>query len=83
MTSDQLQRRIEDNFPGSTVVVKDLTGTSDHYQVLVISDKFEGKSMIDQHRMVKTMLDKDIQSGELHALSLKTFTPAQWARNGG
>ena len=82
MLPDALQRKIEESLTGSTVQVRDLTGTADHYQVVVVSPLFEGKSMIEQHRMVKAVFEKDIASGEVHALSLKTYTPAEWAKRG-
>jgi len=83
MSSLEVQKRIEEKLPGSKAQVQDLTGTSDHYSVVVVSPQFEGKSMIDQHRMVKALFDRDIASGEVHALSLKTYTPNQWAQKGG
>lgn len=80
ITQTDIQKKIEAALLGAHVRVYDLTGTSDHYQVTVVSQQFEGKTMIDQHRLVKTIFDKDIASGELHALSLKTFTPQEWAK---
>jgi acid stress-induced BolA-like protein IbaG/YrbA len=79
MLPDEIRQKIETGLSGSKAQVVDLTGTADHYQVVVISPHFEGKSMIDQHRMVKAVFEKDIASGEVHALSLKTFTPTEWA----
>jgi acid stress-induced BolA-like protein IbaG/YrbA len=82
MTPKDVQKKIEEKMPGAQALVQDLTGTADHYQVVVISDLFEGKSMIDQHRMVKSVFDKDIASGEVHALTLKTFTTKEWEKKG-
>lgn len=82
MTADDIKLSIEQKWPGSKAEVLDLTGTSDHFQVTVVSPAFEGQSMINQHRMVKSLFDPVIQSGELHALSLKTFTPNDWAKRG-
>jgi acid stress-induced BolA-like protein IbaG/YrbA len=80
MTSDQLKARIETLANGTQAEVIDLTGTQDHYQALVISDAFEGKMMIEQHRMVFGLVKPEVDSGELHALTLKTYTPAQWQK---
>ncbi len=80
MTIKEVQDFIESKWPGTKAIVEDLTGTQDHYQVTVISELFSGKKMIDQHRLVKTLFDPHIQSGNVHALSLKTFTPAEWAQ---
>lgn len=77
MTPEQLKTRIESLAPGTTAEVVDLTGTADHYQAKVVSPAFEGKLMIDQHRMVFDLLKAEIDSGEVHALTLKTFSTHQ------
>ena len=64
-------------------MVHDLTGTEDHWQVTIISDAFEGKSMVEQQRMVMGILKSEIQSNEVHALTMKTYTPAQFERYQG
>ena len=80
MTSDQLKARIESLGFGTQVEVNDLTGTRDHYQVLVISKAFEGKMMMEQHRMVMGTVQPEIDSGEVHALTMKTYTPEQYVK---
>lgn len=50
-----------------------------HYKVLVVSEKFEGKTRIDRQRMVNELLKVELQSG-LHALTQKTLTPSEWAQ---
>jgi acid stress-induced BolA-like protein IbaG/YrbA len=81
MSPSQIHQKIMEKLGSeSEVNVQDLTGTADHYRVVVISPAFEGKSMIDQHRLVKSAFDKDIASGEVHALTLKTFTPTEWEK---
>ena len=80
MTPDQLKSRIEQLSPGTQAQVTDLTGTMDHYQALIVSPAFEGKGMMEQHRMVYGLFSSEIQSNEVHALTLKTFTPGQYAK---
>ncbi len=80
MTPDQLKARIETIAPGTNVEVMDLTGTQDHYQAVVVSPAFQGKMMIEQHRLVFGVLQSEIDSGEVHALTLKTFTPDQYKK---
>jgi stress-induced morphogen len=80
MTPDQLKARIETLAPHTTVEVKDLTGTHDHYQVMVVSPAFEGKIMIEQHKMIMGILKSEIDSNEVHALSMKTYTPEQYKK---
>ena len=78
MTPDQLKVRIESLAPGTQAEVVDLTGTMDHYQAVVVSPVFEGKMMMEQHQMVYGLFKSEIASNEVHALSLKTFTPEQY-----
>ena len=78
MTPDQIQARIQTLAPGTQVQVSDLTGTQNHYQAVVISSAFEGKMMMEHHRMVFGLFKSEVDSGELHALTLKTYTPAQF-----
>jgi stress-induced morphogen len=80
MTLDQIKQRIENLGPETWVNIQDLTGTKDHWQATIVSPAFEGKLMIEQHRMIYQLFQKEIDSGELHALSLKTYTPAQYER---
>lgn len=59
------------------MAVDDLTGTSDHFQVTIVSDDFEGLSPIERHRKVYAALGPDV-GGAIHALSIKAYTPRQW-----
>ena len=80
MTPDQLKARIETLAPGTTAEIMDLTGTQDHYQAVIVSPVFEGKMMIQQHRLVMDLLQKEIDSGEVHALTMRTFSPEQYKK---
>lgn len=82
MSPDQVKARIESLAPGTQAAVTDLTGTEDHYQAVIISDAFRGKMMLDQHKMVYGLLQAEIDSGEVHALTLKTYTPEQYEKIG-
>lgn len=66
-------------FPDADLELVDLTGTRDHYQARIVSRAFEGKSPIEQHRMVYAALG-DAMQGAIHALALKTYTPAAWQK---
>lgn len=80
MTPDQLKARLETLAPGTQVQVVDLTGTMDHYQAILVSPAFVGKMMIEQHRQVMKLVQAEIDSNEVHALTLKTYTPEQYQR---
>lgn len=79
---DEIKSTLEKSLPGSTVEVMDLTGGGDHFQVLVISQSFEGKGLLDQHQLVYGALREALGSERIHALALKTYTPDQWERLG-
>ena len=61
-------------FPGSQAQVEDLTGGGDHFRAEVVSDRFDGLSRIDQHKLVYDVFGDEV-GGPIHALSLKTSTP--------
>lgn len=81
---DEVRRLLLAAFPDAEVEVEDLTGTQDHYQARVVSAEFEGKSPIQQHQAVYRALGEAMH-GPIHALALKTYSPAAWAkqRTGG
>lgn len=63
------------------VEVIDLTGTRDHYKVVVVSASFQGKLPIKQHRMIYSALEEEMK-GPIHALTIESYTPTQWASRG-
>jgi stress-induced morphogen len=73
-TADELKTRIEDAIPGAEATVQDLTGGGDHFRAEVVSDRFDGLSRIDQHKLVYDVFGNEV-GGPIHALSLKTSTP--------
>ena len=73
-TADELKTRIEEAIPGSQARVEDLTGGGDHFRAEVVSDRFDGLSRIDQHKLIYDVFGDDV-GGPIHALSLKTSTP--------
>ncbi len=78
ITPSQVKATIEAGIPESIVQVTDLTGTGDHYQAVVISDRFVGKSLVQQHQLVNGAVKEALASGAIHALALKTYTPDAW-----
>jgi stress-induced morphogen len=73
-SAEELQTRIESALPGAEVNVEDLTGGGDHFRAEVVSDRFEGLSRIEQHKLVYDVFGPDV-GGAIHALSIKTSTP--------
>ena len=56
-----------------------VTGDGSHFEAIVISRAFAGLSLLNRQRKVYATVNEHIASGELHALSIKTFTPEEWA----
>jgi stress-induced morphogen len=71
---NELKTRIEEAIPGAEARVEDLTGGGDHFRAEVVSERFEGLSRIEQHKLVYDVFGDDV-GGAIHALSLKTSTP--------
>ena len=76
ITPDEIEKRIAEALPGARIEVRDMTGGGDHYDVIVVSQQFEGKLPVARHRMVYAPL-KDVLGGALHALKLETRTPEE------
>ncbi len=75
MQAEQIEQLIKQGVPGAEVV---FSGEGCSSQVVVVSPAFEGKSLLQQQRMVNASLGTHFADGSLHALSIKTYTPAQW-----
>ena len=73
MKKEIIEKLIKEFIPDATIMIEDLRGDGDHYSATVISKSFEGKSKIEQHKMVYDSL-KGKMGNELHALMLKTKT---------
>ena len=77
MGPDDLKKRIEQGIPGASARVE---GADAHFGALVVAGAFEGKTRIEQHQMIYALFRDEMASQEIHALSLKTCTPAEWER---
>ncbi|HHH38019.1 MAG TPA: BolA family transcriptional regulator [Sedimenticola sp.] len=76
MDNEQVERLIMAGLPGCKVSV---TGDGRHFEAVVVSEAFDGKTPLQKQRLVMETVKAQIASDELHALSIKTYTPAQWA----
>ena len=72
MENQDVERLIEAGLPGSKVTV---TGDGRHFEAVVVSADFAGKSPLQRQRMVMNTVRSQIESDQLHALSIKTLTP--------
>jgi stress-induced morphogen len=77
MTADQLQALITSGLPSEHCA---LEGDGRHRYATIVSTAFEGKRLISRHQQVYATLGTRMQTDEVHALSMKTYTPAEWAQ---
>lgn len=77
MTPTEIQHRIEEEIPGAVAEVRDYTGSGDHFEVRVVAAAFEGKPLVERHKMIYAALGAAVDGRNIHALALKTLTPAQ------
>jgi len=76
MTAEQLQALIAAGLPCTHIA---LDGDGRHWYATIVSEAFEGKRLIARHQQVYATLGQRMKTDEVHALSMKTFTPAEWA----
>lgn len=74
ITSDVLTDYIRKSLPDAVVTVIDRTGTMDHLKVVIVSEGFRGKNLLDRHRMIYQALDVPMKDGRIHALELTART---------
>ena len=79
-SAEEIRKRIEAAIPGARAEVEDYTGGGDHFRATVTAPAFEGRSRVEQHRLVYEVFDAEI-GGAIHALALKTQTPASTHTN--
>jgi len=76
MTAEELQSIIATGLPCEHIA---LEGDGRHWYATIVSAEFEGKRLIQRHQRVYRTLGEKMHTDEVHALSMKTFTPAEWA----
>ena len=75
LSAEQLKSYITQHLDCDYIQVLGDDGT--HFEAVIVSPAFEGKRMVQQHQLVYAALG-DRMRAEIHALGMKTFTPAQW-----
>ena len=76
MTAEELQTLIAAGLACEHI---ELTGDGRHWYATIVSPEFEGKRPIQRHQRVYATLGQKMHTDEVHALSMKTYTPAEWA----
>ncbi|TEA73215.1 BolA/IbaG family iron-sulfur metabolism protein [Pollutimonas harenae] len=76
-TPEQVRQYIADNLECETLQV---LGDGAHFEALIVSPAFEGKRLIARHQLVYSALGERMKA-EIHALSMRTLTPAEYKAN--
>jgi acid stress-induced BolA-like protein IbaG/YrbA len=77
MTAEQLKALITQGLACAHCA---LEGDDRHWYATIVSASFEGKRLIQRHQMVYATLGGRMETDEVHALSMKTYTPTEWAQ---
>ena len=79
LTKNEISAMIMNAFPDAALELKDVAGDNNHYSAKIISKTFNGKSKVEQHKMVYKAL-KGKMGNELHALALTTEEKNGWSK---
>lgn len=72
---DEIRQRVEDGISNARVVI---AGEGDKFQIQVVSPEFESQMPVRRQQMIYACINPLIADGSIHAVSLKTYTPAEW-----
>lgn len=77
MQNEQVQQLLLAAFPDSEIQI---AGEGCNFQVTIVSAQFEGMTMVQEQKSVYAALSKQITSGEIHAVTIKAYTPDEWQK---
>ncbi len=75
VTPESVQQGIEAGLACEHIEV---IGDGQHFQAIIVADAFDGRSRVQRHQLVYAALGERMRE-EIHALSMRTLTPAEWA----
>ena len=75
ISPQQVETMIQTKLPDALVKV---AGDGEHFEAIIVSTEFEGKSRVKQHQIVYSALTEAMASEAIHAIALKTYTPETW-----
>lgn len=77
MNNEQVKALIEQGMDAVEVLVE---GGDGKFQVTIVSGQFDGLSLVKKQQLVYSCLNDNIRDGSIHAVSMNTFTPAEWEK---
>jgi len=76
-SEEHLRSKLQEKLAAEHVEVTDVSdGCGGKFEVVIVSNQFEGKALLARHRLVNSALEEELKT--IHAFSQKTFTPEQW-----
>ena len=82
MPIEDLRSLLEQAFPNDQIDLTSPMGDNNHFQCVIVSEKFNDMTMVEQHQLVYKALGNAMDEA-VHALALRTYTPAQWENTKG
>ncbi len=77
MQDEQVQAQLLAAFPSAEVMV---SGEGCSFGVTVVSEQFDGMSMVQEQKLVYAALSEQIANGDIHAVTIKAYTPEEWKK---
>ncbi|MBS0359145.1 MAG: BolA/IbaG family iron-sulfur metabolism protein [Proteobacteria bacterium] len=81
LTATEIQKILETNLLNCRAIVEGEDGV--HFTAQIICEQFSGLNSLKRQQMVYGFLNTYIQQGDIHALSMKTWTPSEWEKQHG
>ena len=78
---DEMKKRIELAHPDAQIQFNDMTGGGDHWEAIIISERFEGMNRLARQRSIYAALG-ELMAGPIHAFTFRTLTPKQVEEEG-
>ena len=72
MTEEQVLERLKEKYPEAEIQASDMTGTGSNFQIYIKSPEFEKLTRVQRHQAVMSCFSAELESGEVHALAIKT-----------
>ncbi|MDC0661757.1 BolA family protein [Marinobacter sp. SS21] len=80
MEAHEVAELVKNALPDCEIEVQ---SEGNHYLVIAVGDRFEGLSPVKKQQLIYGALNQQLAEGTIHALTIKAFTPAQWAARQG
>jgi len=80
MNTNTIKQKLVIFFKNDIIEVIDTNGMNNHFSIFVISDKFLNMSLIDRHKIIYKLFEKELTQ-EIHALQIKTYTKDEWHKD--